>query len=196
MVNSFFANSTIQGVFDGTTTISHCKLLDVSIVSGLIEKSILAGTVILDGTGNTNIIDCYSGVAGALTPVIDFNGSGSGLIMRNYSGGIELTNKSGVTDMSEVIRKKVGIIMNGVTGRMGTNQHLLRSIVPIIEQGGVELEDGTFLVPDPILVGRNQAKLEALVKQAQSAKAMIRVYIVTSSILHLIVKLKNIVNNP
>lgn len=100
LVNSFFTNSTIQGVFDGTTTISHCKLLDVSIVSGLIEKSILAGTVILDGTGNANIIDCYSGVAGALTPVIDFNGSGSGLIMRNYSGGIELTNKSGTQDCS------------------------------------------------------------------------------------------------
>ena len=65
--------------------------------------------------------------------------------------------------MSNVARKKVGIIMNGVTGRMGTNQHLLRSIVPIIEQGGVELDDGTFIVPDPILVGRNPAKLEALV---------------------------------
>ena len=32
---------------------------------------------------------------------------------------------------------QIGIIMNGVTGRMGTNQHLMRSIVAIREQGGV-----------------------------------------------------------
>ena len=49
---------------------------------------------------------------------------------------------------------KIGIIMNGVTGRMGTNQHLLRSIVPIIQQGGVSLGDGEVILPDPILVGR------------------------------------------
>lgn len=57
---------------------------------------------------------------------------------------------------------KIGIIMNGVTGRMGTNQHLMRSIVPIIEQGGVPVGDGEVIMPDPVLVGRNPARLEAL----------------------------------
>ena len=57
---------------------------------------------------------------------------------------------------------KIGIIMNGVTGRMGTNQHLVRSIVAIRNQGGIVLPDGTALMPDPILVGRNEAKLEQL----------------------------------
>jgi predicted dehydrogenase len=59
-------------------------------------------------------------------------------------------------------KKNVGIIMNGVTGRMGTNQHLVRSILAIREQGGLLLPDGTRLWPDPILVGRNQAKLREL----------------------------------
>ncbi len=58
--------------------------------------------------------------------------------------------------------RKIGIIMNGVTGRMGTNQHLLRSIVPIIQQGGVKISDNEYLMPDPVLVGRNPAKLEAI----------------------------------
>jgi predicted dehydrogenase len=58
--------------------------------------------------------------------------------------------------------KRLGIIMNGVTGRMGTNQHLVRSIVAIRRQGGVALKDGTRVMPDPILVGRNIAKLGAL----------------------------------
>src|SRR5256714_8007216 len=58
--------------------------------------------------------------------------------------------------------RTVGIIMNGVTGRMGTNQHLIRSIAAIREQGGVSLPDGDVLIPNPILVGRNENKLRAL----------------------------------
>ena len=60
--------------------------------------------------------------------------------------------------------KTIGIIMNGVTGRMGTNQHLVRSILAIRAQGGVPLAGGGRLVPDPILVGRNAAKLQALAR--------------------------------
>lgn len=60
----------------------------------------------------------------------------------------------------------IGIIMNGVTGRMGTNQHLLRSIVALRQQGGLRLADGEVILPEPILVGRNPAKLEALAAQA------------------------------
>src|SRR5450755_2816021 len=51
--------------------------------------------------------------------------------------------------------KTIGIIMNGVTGRMGTNQHLVRSILAIIKQGGVKVSDNLRLMPDPILTGRN-----------------------------------------
>jgi predicted dehydrogenase len=57
---------------------------------------------------------------------------------------------------------KIGIIMNGVTGRMGTNQHLLRSIAAIIKQGGVKISEEETIMPDPILVGRNSSKLEKL----------------------------------
>ena len=56
--------------------------------------------------------------------------------------------------------------MNGVTGRMGTNQHLMRSIVAIIKQGGVKISDTEFIMPDPILVGRNEAKLKKLGEMA------------------------------
>ena len=61
---------------------------------------------------------------------------------------------------------KVGIIMNGVTGRMGTNQHLLRSIKAIIDQGGIKLGDSEVIIPDPILVGRSETKLAALAARA------------------------------
>src|SRR5262245_8486925 len=60
--------------------------------------------------------------------------------------------------------RRLGIIMNGVTGRMGTNQHLVRSILAIRAQGGVALSNGDHVVPDPILVGRNEEKLALLAK--------------------------------
>lgn len=65
---------------------------------------------------------------------------------------------------------RVGVILNGVTGRMGTNQHLMRSIVPIIKEGGVRLGVDETIIPEPILVGRNAAKLEKLCKLSGVSK--------------------------
>ncbi len=58
--------------------------------------------------------------------------------------------------------QRLGVIMNGVTGRMGMNQHLARSVMAIRQEGGVQLADGTRVIPDPILVGRNAEKLRKL----------------------------------
>lgn len=56
--------------------------------------------------------------------------------------------------------------MNGVTGRMGVNQHLRRSILAIMEQGGVKISENEVIMPKPMLVGRNAAKLEALAQES------------------------------
>lgn len=61
--------------------------------------------------------------------------------------------------------RQIGIIMNGVTGRMGANQHLGRSIAAIRKQGGIRLRDQSTVLPDPILVGRNAEKLQSLARQ-------------------------------
>ena len=58
--------------------------------------------------------------------------------------------------------RKIGIILNGVTGRMGTNQHLIRSVLAIMKQGGIKVSDDLRLMPEPILTGRNENKLRAL----------------------------------
>src|SRR5690606_31837492 len=58
--------------------------------------------------------------------------------------------------------RDIGIVMNGVTGRMGMNQHLIRSILAIIRQGGVRVRPDLTLMPRPILTGRNADKLAAL----------------------------------
>jgi len=63
--------------------------------------------------------------------------------------------------------REIGIIMNGVTGRMGTNQHLVRSILEIRKQGGVPLSNGDLVYPVPVLAGRNGKKLERLAAEYQ-----------------------------
>lgn len=62
-------------------------------------------------------------------------------------------------------KQRIGIIMHGVTGRMGMNQHLIRSVLAIRDQGGLALSDGSVLIPDPIIVGRNASKIEALAQR-------------------------------
>ena len=61
--------------------------------------------------------------------------------------------------------RRIGIIMHGVTGRMGYNQHLVRSILAIRDQGGIALGNGDRLVVDPIIVGRDADKIERLAKK-------------------------------
>ena len=68
--------------------------------------------------------------------------------------------------MSSKTVHSVGIIMNGVTGRMGVNQHLRRSILEIMAQGGVKISDSETIMPRPLLLGRNAAKLEALAQES------------------------------
>jgi predicted dehydrogenase len=68
-------------------------------------------------------------------------------------------------------RKVINVALNGVTGRMGYRQHLVRSLLAIREQGGIPLDDGTgldegtVLYPEPILVGRSEARLRAIAER-------------------------------
>src|SRR3954447_11266654 len=64
----------------------------------------------------------------------------------------------------------IGLILNGVTGRMGMNQHFVRSILAIRAQGGVKLSDGRTIIPEPILVGRNEAKLAQLAAMGEGVR--------------------------
>jgi len=60
----------------------------------------------------------------------------------------------------------IGIALNGATGRMGANQHLLRSLAAIRDDGGVALASGERVVPAPVLIGRAPAKLADLAARA------------------------------
>src|SRR5437667_12655248 len=61
--------------------------------------------------------------------------------------------------------RTLGLIMNGVSGRMGVNQHLIRSVLAIRKQGGVPMSDGSRVMLDPVLVSRSADKVKALAEQ-------------------------------
>jgi predicted dehydrogenase len=73
-----------------------------------------------------------------------------------------LEGVSHIEEKQGKMEERIGIIMNGVTGRMGLNQHLIRSILRIREEGGIRLSDGRALLPDPILLGRDGQKLQEI----------------------------------
>src|ERR1700684_4422600 len=62
-------------------------------------------------------------------------------------------------------RKVIQVAMHGVTGRMGYRQHLVRSVLSLRDQGGVTVEDGTTLYPEPILVGRSEQRLREIAER-------------------------------
>jgi len=67
-------------------------------------------------------------------------------------------------------RRTIQIAMNGVTGRMGRNQHLIRSILALQKEGGLQLKDGTWLYPEPVLIGRDQKRVQELAGELKIAR--------------------------
>jgi predicted dehydrogenase len=67
-------------------------------------------------------------------------------------------------------RRTIQIAMNGVTGRMGRNQHLIRSILALQKEGGLQLKDGTWLYPEPVLIGRDQRRIQELAGELKIAR--------------------------
>lgn len=91
-----FVEAEITGTLDGDCVVSDCVIKNINYISGFIERCVLeAGTITLGGGGVAHFLDCWSGVPGQGTVIIDFGGSGQALAMRNYSGGAEMRNKTG-----------------------------------------------------------------------------------------------------
>lgn len=96
IVGSEFRDATISGVLDGGAILRNCIVDTIQYVDGIIYDSMLEpGDITLSGIGIAHFVNCFSGTPGANVPVIDMNGSGTALALRNYNGGVKLTNKTG-----------------------------------------------------------------------------------------------------
>src|SRR5699024_6283575 len=94
---------------------------------------------------------CLTGTAGKRLPLARVRGAAA--------HGEDRIRRMESRHMAE---RRIEMIVNGATGRMGSRQHLVRCLLAIEEQGGVELVDGDRLVPDLLLVGRNEGKLRGV----------------------------------
>lgn len=99
--NCEFYNAEITGTLDGGNVLQECLIGNINYVNGYIERCVLkTGTITLGGSAVAHFLDCWSGVVGSGTPIIDMGGSGQGLGLRNYNGGIKIINKSGSEKIS------------------------------------------------------------------------------------------------
>jgi hypothetical protein len=116
VVDCIIQNCTVTGVLDGGATIEGCVVLNLTYLNGLIHNSMLQGTIQLGGSKMARILDCHSDVPGVTTPTIDCGGSGQALNVRNYNGGIKLTNKTGSESVSIDMNSGQIILDPTVTG--------------------------------------------------------------------------------
>ena len=155
----------ISGTFDGNNTIIDSHVEDILYVDGHIQDTIVTGTITLSGTGLLHMTNCTSGVPGVSTPTLDFGGSGSGLSLRNYAGGLLLTNKTGTDDCSIDLNSGQLRIDTTVTG--GTI--IVRGVGKVVDDStGLCLESGvlntTATLVNEVLSGVKQDIIEALLR--------------------------------
>jgi predicted dehydrogenase len=93
------------------------------------------------------------------------DGQPSPLVSHMMGKAVSLDGARREPKAGAMTRKIIQVAVNGVTGRMGYRQHLVRSLLAIREQGGVPLDDGTTVCPEPILVGRSEERLRAIAER-------------------------------
>lgn len=113
-----FENFTVTGILDGENTLTNCHIQGLNYVNGQIFSCMIGpGTISLDGASDCDILNCWSGVIGTDTPVVDMGGSGQALSIRGYSGGIKIMNKTGSESVSiDLVSGQIKLDPDAVTG--------------------------------------------------------------------------------
>ena len=148
VVGCEFLNATVTGTLDGNSKLEHCLITTLNFVDGIVEDCILSGVITLSGLKIAHFINCNSGIVGVLTPEINMGGSGSGLGMRNYNGGIKLTNKSGVDKVSLDMNSGQVILDSTITG----GELVIRGIAKLTNNSsvGANVIDDDLIQPSEI----------------------------------------------
>lgn len=153
IINCVFENCTITGTLDGGTSLNDCHINTLTNIDGDMHNCELeAGTITLSGT-DAEFIDCYSGVAGVVTPIIDFNGDGPHCIFRNYSGGLTLKNLT--TEQNVSVDLISGTVFLDATITAGT--FVIRGVGDLIDNS-----TATLIVSDGLLKAKNITELHQL----------------------------------
>jgi hypothetical protein len=116
VLNCEFYDAAIGGILDGNARLKNCLVNNLDYIHGFVESCVLsAGTIVLGGSEMAHFLNCWSGVPGTDTPIIDMGGSGQELSFRNYNGGIKIINKTGIESVSLDINSGHVILDSTVT---------------------------------------------------------------------------------
>ena len=143
VTNCEFREATLVGVLDGNSTIEDCNIGQLTYVNGFINNCLLTNTVTLGGSSLAVFTGCYAGTLGSNIPIINLGGSGQDLIIRDYSGDLKLTNKTGTDNV--VIDLDSGQLILDSTITNGTI--IVRGIGKVDDQStGSAIVDTTYLL--------------------------------------------------
>lgn len=157
LANCEFRFATITGTLDGGSLIENAHVIDLNFVDGHLHQCLLDGTITLSGLQNAHIIDCWSGVIGGATPIIDMGGSGSGLGLRNYNGGIQINNLTAVESVSADLNSAHLILDSTVTAGnflvrgVGTITDNSTSVTSLDTTGFIDGQDMDLLAYDGMI---------------------------------------------
>lgn len=138
--NAQYEDAVITGTLDAGATIKNCHTTTLTIIEGALHDVLLLGTITLAGSNQLDFINCWSGVAGAATPEIDLGGSGQPLTMRHYSGGIKLSNHSGMDPISIDLNSGQVVLNSDLTA--GTI--IIRGTGKVVDTAGDPVYSGNF----------------------------------------------------
>lgn len=158
-----FSNMTVGGVLDGNSTIKNCNITDLNYIYGIVENSMLNGTILLGGTGVAHFLNCNSGksVYGA-KPVIDMNGSGISLNIKRYSGELLIKNHSGSEDiMLDLFSAVVTLDSTIINGDV-----VVRGLGEVVDNNGDPIVSGNYNGANIICKAINQDSIEKLIMYA------------------------------
>lgn len=133
VTNCTFQNMTITGTLDGDNQISDCIVENVNFFNGQIFNSALNGTITLGGNIQAGIFDCWSNIAGSGPgnyPVIDMGGSGQELVLRNFAGGIGITNGTGAADDSSIDMSSGRVV---IEASVTNGSYTIRGVADVVD---------------------------------------------------------------
>lgn len=160
VVNAEFSRVTVTGTLDGNATLLDCTVQVLTFVNGLIKRCGLEGTITLGGSQPAVLINCYDALAGFGTPTIDMGGSGQDLIVRNYNGGLVISNKTGSDEVSVDVDSGRVVLDSTVTA----GSIIVRGVGTLTDNSG-----GTASVTDDVV----KASDVRLIKQMMAGNASI-----------------------
>lgn len=152
-----FHECSLQGTLDPGATVHDSTILNLSFFEGFLHDCALDGTIVLGGSNETHIVNCHDATAGAGPSIttIDMGGSGRGLIVRNFEGGLELINKNGTEAVSIGISLGRLVLDSSITN----GEIVVRIVAGELEDNSVGATVIANSVLNPSTISRNSLNL-------------------------------------